>query len=174
MFLLTCISFVSVIFLSFKDKIIELLSKLLETGFSLNGRGELYKQAWEAFLRHPLFGDGWFFITNQGDVSANSFAPQFKVHNILLQLLGSTGIFGLLCFIGFIFLLSYVTFKHTNIEKKVFASSILVLILTSIVDNFFFDYGFERFLAIFLVGLALSSSLEDLPFQKVLNRIGAK
>ena len=148
------VSIISIILIvTYKNEIYKLFKVILDLGTSLNGRDSLFKQAIEAFIRNPIFGDGWFFIQSNAP-APSSFAPNYKVHNILLQLLGSTGVIGLIGFILFTTNISVVTFKNINKDKLLFFMGIITLMLISIFDNFFFDYGFERYLAIFLVGIA--------------------
>lgn len=140
----------------FHDRIFSLFEHIINLGTSSNGRDELYKTAWNAFLESPIVGKGWF-IHNGYDyiIPPNGFSPSFKTHNIFLQLLGSTGIIGLLGFLALVINIAYVTFKKVNSKKLVIFLAIIALVSSSIVDNFFFDYGFERYFAVFLSALSI-------------------
>lgn len=148
----------------FADEIRKLLTVLFESGFGLNGREELYRQGIEHFLSSPIFGVGWFKCNPEtAFIPPNSFAPAFKYHNIAIQLLASCGIVGLF---GWLFFFVYTTdqvFKNRSACAKICYLGILVLLLGSIFDNCFFDYTFERFLALFLCGIAVSFPMEKTP-----------
>ena len=163
---------VSIILLTYYDKVINLFKHILNLGFSLNGRGELYEFSWKCFIERPIFGKGWFAIDDHfhfGVAAPNSFAPEFKAHNLFLQLLGSCGIVGLVGFLLFFAEISYKTFKNFSIEKCIYYSAIAVLIATSMLDNYFFDYGFERFLAVFITGLSICFNDKSIPVDEALN-----
>ena len=145
-------------FAIFHTQIIELFNHFIKLGFSLNGRDELYKIAWDSFLANPIFGSGWFvFETTTPDyyISPNPFSPSFKAHNIILQILSATGIVGLIGFIYYNYDLHIKVFKKNSFEKTILYFAILILMISSIFDNFFFDYGFERYLGLFYIGLSI-------------------
>lgn len=142
----------------FHKEIFNLFATMIETGFDFNGRDEIYSFGINEFIRNPIFGSGWFTIDQLADEamrSPTSFAPALKYHNIVIQLLACCGIFGLGCFIFFVFHISRSLLKNKNIGSLICYLAIIVLIASSILDNFFFDYGFERFLSIFIVGIFL-------------------
>ena len=59
--------------------------------------------------------------------------------------------------------------ENFSIEKCIYYSAIAVLIATSMLDNYFFDYGFERFLAVFITGLSICSNDKSIPVDEALN-----
>lgn len=70
-------------------KLQEGITQLLEGRDFSSGRIELYRDAWNEFRTHPLFGIGWLeFSSRHGNLA----------HNIYLQLLCETGIVGFLLF----------------------------------------------------------------------------
>lgn len=155
---LSLLGFFVLSFAIFHHQIIELFNHFIELGFSLNGRDELYKIAWDSFLANPIFGSGWFvFETSTPDyyISPNPFSPSFKAHNIILQILSATGIVGLIGFVYFNYDLHIKVFKKNSFEKTTLYFAILILMISSIFDNFFFDYGFERYLGLFYIGLSI-------------------
>lgn len=152
-FLLSLVLTLVVLALIFHDEFLKLFNSLIEIGLSLNGREKLFQIAWDSFMNHPIFGEGWF---NADHIWSDSpynmdFIPDWKIHNVVLQLLGSTGIFGFICFLIFIYNLFIVNKHHFSVYKLVPTLGIMVLLFTSLGDNFFFDYTFERYMAIFLV-----------------------
>lgn len=156
--LLISSTFIAFIFVVFHKEIINLFATMIETGFDFNGRDEIYSFGINEFINNPVFGSGWFTIDKLADESLRSptnFAPSLKYHNIVIQLLACCGIFGLLCFIFFIYHITHILLKNKNIGSIICYLAIIVLIISSIFDNFFFDYGFERFLAIFIIGISI-------------------
>ena len=153
LFLLSLIIVLSIFALIFHDEFLKLFNSLIEIGLSLNGREKLFQIAWDSFMNHPIFGEGWF---NADHIWSDSpynmdFIPDWKIHNFILQLLGSTGLFGFICFLAFIYNIFIVNKVKFSVTKLVPSLAIGVLLFTSLGDNFFFDYTFERYMAIFLV-----------------------
>ncbi len=162
--LLTSLALIVLLVALFCDEIQKLLTVLLESGFGLNGREELYRQGIGHFLSNPIFGVGWFKCNpDTSSIPPNSFAPAFKYHNIAVQLLASCGIVGLFGWLFFFVYATDQTFKNRTACAKICYLGILALLLGSIFDNFFFDYTFERFLALFLTGIAVSSPPVKVP-----------
>lgn len=72
----------------------------LQTGESIESmevRFSLYREAWQMFLDNPILGVGWgqFRYLTTGD-----YLMEYNVHNVYLQLLAETGIFGFLVIAG--------------------------------------------------------------------------
>lgn len=167
-FLGICLLILLVLILSFSDEFLRLFDSLIEAGFNLSGREKLYELAWNSFLNNPIFGEGWFNANEIWSPTQNhlSFIPNWKIHNFVLQLLGSTGLFGFICFILFIANICLITFRNYSIKKLVPLLGIGVILFTSLADNFFFDYTFERFWTIFLVVIAIYSTNENVKLGK--------
>lgn len=135
------------------DTIYALFNEMIETGLHLNGRDTLYKVGWQNFLNNMIFGSGWFGLEEimEPYIPPLSFAPQWKYHNFIIQILASCGIFGAICFVFLFINIVYLLFKKQFIKDRiVIILSITLLLATSFVDNFFYDYGFERYFAIML------------------------
>lgn len=66
---------------------------------SLNGRGDLWEVIWAEFLHAPLTGHGYFLITRTGTIDVWSGATMLTAHNVLLQVLASTGLIGAALFL---------------------------------------------------------------------------
>jgi len=73
-----------------------------------SGRFRLYRVAWELFLKHPLTGIGWREFTNQ----MGSGSQLMDVHNVFLQLLCETGMFGCGVFVALFALVYGATVKR--------------------------------------------------------------
>ena len=70
-------------------------SQFQKYGLDGNGREELYKYYWQKFKEEWVFGMGFFTDT------AYQADGMVRVHNTVLQILASAGIFGVICFIPY-------------------------------------------------------------------------
>lgn len=59
------------------------------------GRMDLYKEAWEAFLAHPIQGVGTGYAGSNFSLSTMAF---YWFHSTILQILGSIGLIGVVCY----------------------------------------------------------------------------
>ncbi len=115
-----------------------ILTKLFEdiilSGFSDNGRFELWGQAFNSFLSYPIFGQGFFACEF---VSWTGFIPGMY-HNTFFELLGTCGIFTLLAYGLYRYYTLKVVFYKLNTEKIFFGLIVFALIFSSLFDNFIF------------------------------------
>lgn len=135
------------------DLVIKAFDNVIDLGGNLNRRDELYIIGWENFQNFPILGTGWFALGERVEeivIAPNVIAPKWKYHNIFIQLLASCGIIGLICFMFLIIYTISMLIKYKSFRKclSIFFS-IGLLMAASLADNFFFDYGFERYTAIF-------------------------
>lgn len=80
-----------------------------------SGRVELYSAAWKLFLERPLFGIGWGnFSVYASNVMGYSPDLPMDVHNIVLQLLAETGLFGTVFILSPVVYLNVTTFNQTS------------------------------------------------------------
>lgn len=71
----------------YKERLLDFTPDLNTSGgYSVFARIQLYKQAWEEFKRHKIFGNGI------GGVTLDSFYQTSDAHNFLLQALGEGGL----------------------------------------------------------------------------------
>ena len=120
----------------FWDKIYALLADYFERGFSDNGRFALWQQAFALFLENPILGAGFYAF----NVDTAVFGPLPKMaHNLILQLLMSTGVVGLCAYGWYLFDTAHLVFKKPNVMKTMLSLSLLALILGSMLDNFVFN-----------------------------------
>ena len=63
---------------------------------SASGRFELWSSIWKEFLSSPFWGHGYFVTSSDGALDVWSGPANHSAHNILLQTLVSTGLFGAL------------------------------------------------------------------------------
>jgi hypothetical protein len=98
---------------------------------SSDSRVLLFYEAWDIFfesIKTIMFGSG-FMTTNP--------------HNEFLRALSSTGILGLFSYILFLSSSCYYTLKLTLTNKKLFHSSLLIILFTLIITQF---YGYTKLL----------------------------
>lgn len=79
-----------------------------------SGRIELYRDAWNLFLKRPIFGNGWgSFVEYRVQILGQT--DQIRdVHNIILQLLAETGIIGLILILSPIIYIYKETISQTT------------------------------------------------------------
>ncbi len=122
--------------LVFREPIFKILSDYITYGFSDNGRYDLWKYGTSVFLENPIFGKGFFGIETD-TFKAFGFFPQM-LHNTPIQLLASMGIVGLLAYAYYRAVSLKPFFKKPSIEKAMLGLSMLVLILSGLLDNMMF------------------------------------
>lgn len=79
------------------EKIISVLQNFINTGFDDHGRYVLWKTGTEKFLKHPIFGAGFYDngIVSEWDIQIYPFF----YHNTIVQIIGSTGIVGMAAYL---------------------------------------------------------------------------
>lgn len=133
--------------------------RITNTGGDItNGRSIYYKEAFELFKEHPLFGIGW-------EGFRYTYKRYTDVHNIYLQLLCETGLIGTGVFMAAFISMIVLTVKKINIltvkAKKSFNRYLLLFALFCQV--FFLLYGFTGnplydyyVVAVYFLGNAIS------------------
>lgn len=121
---------------SFREELEKLFRSLLEEGMDPNGREPLFRHGWEGFKKYPFLGVGWGGMREM----ENGFS-MFRVHNTVLQVLMTGGIA-----LGAVYLFHRVQtaillFRRPTLEKSYVALSILILLLTGMVDCHFYSFG---------------------------------
>ena len=138
------------------DKIMAKVLVILDLGHVLdsNNRFLLYYHGCKQFLQFPVFGGSFFPIdyTPYDWSSVASFSSIFppRWHNTVVQLLASTGIAGLAAYGFHRFQTVKMYLKNRTTENTYLAFSILVLLLTSLLDCHFFNFGPVLFYSIAL------------------------
>lgn len=104
---------------------------------SVNERFTMWGRAWMMFIRHPLIGIGWdqylqyFLITPTPSFIHNvigELAAFSNCHNLILQLLATTGIFGTLLFIALILCLTH-RLTQQNQEYQILPMGVGLIVL---------------------------------------------
>ncbi len=101
-----------------------------------DGRLELWGRGWDHFIHWPVFGVGFdkgAFVDDS--ILRNVFANMY--HNILVQFIGAMGIAGLLVFLFHLWQVGSL-FRKPTAKKVLILTLPLMILLMSMVDNFFF------------------------------------
>ncbi len=127
-----------------KDVFNQLLAHDLQPDQLSSGRLGQYAECWKKFMEHPLFGVG-FHNLGQGDggfsfLENNVLLPP-RAHNTFFQLAASGGIVALLVYCFHRFQTLWLWLRKPNFEKTMAAFIIGALVLTSLLDCHFFNYG---------------------------------
>lgn len=102
-----------------------------------SGRWRLWKAGWNAFISAPVFGRGFFDLTDGRNASGLGIIP-IMYHNTFIELLAACG------FVGFAAygvhraqtVLSY--FKRITVDRTFIVLTISALLMTSLLDNHIF------------------------------------
>lgn len=133
-----------ILFLILNKEVVEFVFPRLlnkEKLFSLNGRDNHWTNGINSFRENELLGVG--FYQDSADRYGN-FSTQFvppRYHDLYIQLLASTGLLGLCAYLFHRYQTLKITFTKPTLEKTFIYFSILGLVLTSLVDNHFFNMG---------------------------------
>jgi O-antigen ligase len=123
--------------LAAKDKIFLVVEDFLDRGFSDNGRFNLWRAAFDAFLKAPMFGSGFYGLHVEGQAV---FGPlPVMAHNTVLELLSAMGIFGLFAYAYYRIKSLWLFFEKPSLTKSFLGMSVLVILLESLLDNFVFN-----------------------------------
>ena len=130
--------------------------------FNDSSRFNIYKEGFKAFLKYPVFGQSFFptdFVPYDFSIldSFSSFFPP-RWHNTIIQILSSCGIVGILAYLFHRFQTIKLFFKNRSLEKSFIFLSILVLLLTSMLDCHFFNIGPTLF---YSMALAFSEKISE-------------
>lgn len=119
-----------------------------------NGRFALWKRGMEHFLSHPIFGVG--FLEGGYDVGANGNFYSNMYHNLLIEILGATGIVGALAFLLHLRGFGELIFRRFTVERFMLSLVCFFVLGASLLDNFFWYANFQIFYGIFLALLEIS------------------
>ncbi len=134
---------------------IRLFEDVVTMGINDNGRFKLWKDAFNAFLQNPIFGQGFYGCEFE---SWTGFIPGMY-HNTVFQLLGTCGILTFIAYLVYRYKTIKVVFYKINDEKIFLGLMIFVLIFSSLLDNLIF-YFYPTFF------YAIALSLCDLHYNK--------
>lgn len=128
-----------------QDFLLILFKNMLAAGMDSNNRNFIYQAGLEQFSKYPIFGGSFFpidynlFDWSTVDSFSNFFPPRW--HNTFVQILASTGLVGLSAYV-FHRVQTVKLFWHKQTWEKTFiATSLLILLITSLLDCHFFNIG---------------------------------
>ncbi len=114
--------------------------------FVSQGRLDTYKYGLDKFHENPIFGNGFYIgedLLYQHGVNTlpdKAFLPP-RYHNTYIQLLASCGIVGLIAYMVHRIQTLILIFKKRNVFNMFMGLSIAVLLISSLVDCHFFNFG---------------------------------
>jgi len=114
--------------------------------YSDNTRIQMWKTGLDHFLANPIFGSGFDTGSN---ITNNVFSSMY--HCIIVQALGSMGIFGAAALLTHFTTFAVIFFKKFSLNKFLLLLIPLMLLGMSLVDNFFFYPNSQIFYCVFIV-----------------------
>lgn len=147
-----------VLLIAFREKLGTLFESMLNKLFNEEGefdpndagRFDIYKACWQTFLDNPYFGAGFYktpgALLYKGNMYAlwnipeESFMPA-RAHNTIFQLLATGGIFAIIAYLFHRIETLVLWFRRPTAGKIFVALSVSALLLTSLLDCHFFNFG---------------------------------
>lgn len=118
-------------------KISSILGDYLSRGLDDNGRFEMYMHGLKNFLSHPIFGGG-FNSSYATEHQFIIFLP-YRYHNTIIQMMATCGSVGLLAYLFHRYQTVKLFIKERCLPNLFLALSISALLITSLLDNHFFN-----------------------------------
>lgn len=129
--------------------VLRMIKEFLRFDEKDSGRFVRWEDGVQDFLKAPVFGAG--FVdggvppeVQQGNVFANMY------HNIGVEIIGSLGVVGVIAVLWHLKNLAEVTARRFRVERLLLMAVPLTVILTSLLDNFFFYFNIQMFYGLFL------------------------
>ena len=115
---------------------------LIQSGSSDSGRFDIYRYGFDNFLLSPSFGNGWYVngVFQWGVVDENTFLPP-RYHNTYIQIIATGGVAMSVAYLYHRFETAVLVFKNFTIEKLFMGAIIATLIVGSVLDCHFFNFG---------------------------------
>lgn len=110
-----------------------------------NHRFERWGNGWKDFLSAPIFGVGFM-----DGAASDPFVYSNMYHNIFVQLIGAAGILGLLAFLFHLVQVCVLGIRKFRMERLLVLLGAAAVVLTSLLDNFFFYFSVQLFYGAFL------------------------
>lgn len=142
--------------IAFKENIEIITASLIKLGLNDSGRFNIYRNGLKQFLEFPVFGNGFYACEayRWGDNSIGNFLPA-RYHNTFVQLLASGGMVAFIAYIFHRLQTLAMLLKKRSIEKYFIGLCVLGLLLTSLLDCHFFNFGPGLTYAILLLFLEI-------------------
>ena len=148
---------VLIYFVNFTDILNTSVGDILKSVFEMHtgdsGRIEMWKNGICDFKSAPIFGIGF---TNGGYVVPDLNVYSNMYHCIGIEFLGAMGIVGCLAFFFHIYQLLRLFFNKVSVDKMLLMMVPAMIIVMSMVDNFFFYFNFQIFYGAFLAFAEIS------------------
>ena len=114
-----------------------------------DSRLALWKNGLEDFVSSPIFGTGF---GDGGYLEKGQYSNVFNdmYHNIFIQFVGAMGIVGIIALLWHMKDLCQILFRQWSVKKALVLVLPITLLLTSLLDNFFFYFNFQIFYAAYL------------------------
>lgn len=124
-------------FIALWGKISNVLGDYLSRGLDDNGRFEMYLHGLKNFLNHPIFGGG-FNSSYATDHQFIIFLP-YRYHNTIIQMMATCGLVGISSYLFHRYQTVRLFIVERSIANLFLALSISALLITSLLDNHFFN-----------------------------------
>ncbi|MGN0823080.1 MAG: O-antigen ligase family protein [Candidatus Gallimonas sp.] len=126
----------------FRETIADIFSSLIHSGSDDSGRYNIYINGLKQFSENPVFGNGFYECDafRYGNLPEDSFLPP-RYHDTYVQLLASCGIVSLAAYAYHRAQTILLILDGPSVEKFFLGLSAAALILTSILDCHFFNFG---------------------------------
>ena len=136
----------------FREKLADAVGEFLFD----NGRLSLWGKSLSNFASAPVFGVGFFGFGMSIEFEAVGFMPTMA-HNYILEIMSSMGIFGLLCYLFYQVCAFLPALRTPSLSKTMLAISAAVMLLMSLLDNFFLYFHTTFHYSVVTVLLSLMS-----------------
>ncbi len=142
-----------VVAIVFKERIDILFGSWPESTLDPNGRLPTYVEGWNQFKEAPVFGVGFYECHGfrWGALSPDAFLPA-RYHNTYVQILASCGAVGIVAYLFHRVQTLLLAFRRPTVEKTFLLLMAFSMILMSLVDCHFFNFGPGILYAVLLVG----------------------
>ena len=108
-------------------------------------RAKIWAEGLQNFLSAPVFGAG--FAAGMFNEGASA---HFMYHNVIVELLASTGVVGVLAFTVHLKQIIVVAFRKFSLDRLIILFVPLIILGMSMLDNFFFLPNFTMIYALFI------------------------
>lgn len=125
-----------------------------------SGRMQLYRDALGHYKRNPIFGIGFYYISDYSGNSKIGFSliPRMY-HNTIMQMLGACGTFGIIAYAVHRVQTVICYCRKITVERTFIALTILSLLIVSLLDTHIFNI-FPTMIYTFLVSVLVKSQGE--------------
>lgn len=141
------------------SKLSVLVQDFLNRGFDDNGRFYLWETGIGQFLKHPIFGAG-FYDSNIVQEWIINVYPYFY-HNTLLQMLASAGVLGIIAYLWHRVTTVIAIFHRPSVYKSFLGISLLALLGFCLLDVLLFITYPLLFYALILLYIEKSDTAEE-------------